>query len=298
METRMRRTHSIMTPAIVVSPRSTRLLVATFVILACFVRGSEPASRHLRLYVFDNGTLLGIDPARFGMTRETVASTEMVAASYLIVHPKGTLQWDSGVIPDEQVKGGKDRFVGRTYTTVVKKTLESQMALVGYAPRDITYFALSHSHGDHAGNANAFARSTWLVQKPERDAMFSEKRTAAQRALYSALADSRTQLLDGDFDVFGDGTVVIKAAYGHTEGHQVLQLILARTGLIILAGDLYHYQEQRGTNKVGPNEFNPAQSAASRAAIEASIKKTGGQIWIEHDASNFKRLKLAPAYYE
>lgn len=287
------------TAILLVPPRSTRLLVAACLILGCFVRGSEPASRPLRLYVFDNGALLGIDPARFGMTRETVASTEMVAASYLIVHPKGTLQWDSGVIPDEQIKDGKDRFVGRTYTTVVTKTLESQLAQVGYAPKDITYFALSHSHGDHAGNANAFAASTWLVQKPERDAMFSEKRTAAQRGLYSALASSKTRLLEGgDFDVFGDGTVVIKAAYGHTEGHQVLQVRLARTGVVILAGDLYHYQEQRGTNKVGPNEFNPAQSAASRAAIEALVKKTGGQLWIEHDASNFKKLKHAPAYYE
>jgi len=293
----MRRTHSIMTTALV-PPRPRRLLVAAFLILACFVRGSEPANRALRLYVFDNGTLHGIDPVRFGMTKEAVASTEMVASSYLIVHPKGTLQWDSGVIPDEQIKDGKDRFVGRTYTTFVTKTLESQLAQVGYAPKDITYFALSHSHGDHAGNANAFAESTWLVQKPERDVMFSEKRTAAQRALYSALANSRTRLLDGDFDVFDDGTVVIKAAYGHTEGHQVLQLRLAKTGVIILAGDLYHYQEQRGTNKVGPNEFNPAQSVASRAAIEALLKKTGGQLWIEHDAAHFKKLKLAPAYYE
>lgn len=281
-----------------VPPRPRRILVAAFLILACFVRGSEPATRPVRLYVFDNGALVGIDPARFGMTRETVASTEMVAASYLIVHPKGTLQWDSGVIPDEQIKDGKDRFVGRTYTSVVTKTLESQLAQVGFAPKDITFFALSHSHGDHAGNANAFAGSTWLVQKPERDAMFSEKRTAAQRALYSALANSRTRLLDGDFDVFDDGTVVIKAAYGHTEGHQVLQVRLARTGVVILAGDLYHYQEQRGTNKVGPNEFNPAQSAASRAEIEALIKKTRGQLWIEHDAANFKKLKLAPAYYD
>lgn len=287
-----------MTTALVFPPRPTRLLLAAVLILTCFVRGGESASLPLRLYVFDNGTLLGIDPARFGMTRETVASTEMVAASYLIVHPKGTLQWDSGVIPDEQIKDGKDRFVGRTYTTVVTKTLESQLAQVGYAPKDITYFALSHSHGDHAGNANAFAGSTWLVQKPERDAMFSEKRTPAQRVLYSALANSQTRLLDGDFDVFDDGTVVIKAAYGHTEGHQVLQVRLARTGVVILAGDLYHYQEQRGTNRVGPNEFNPAQSAASRAAIESLLNKTGGQLWIEHDAANFKKLKLAPAYYE
>ncbi len=274
-------------------------LVAAVLIWSGFLRGGEPAGQSLRLYVFDNGTILGVDPARFGMTREAVAATEFVAASYLIVHPKGTLLWDSGVIPDAQLQGGQTRFVGKFYTAVVTRTLESQLAEVGYAPKDITYFALSHSHGDHTGNANTFAGSTWLVQKLERDAMFSERRTPAQRELYSALANSQTRLLDGlDYDVFGDGTVVIKAAYGHTEGHQVLQVKLAKTGLIILAGDLYHFQEQRGTNKVGPIEFSPEQSAASRATIEALIRKTGGQLWIEHDAANFRKLKHAPAYYE
>jgi N-acyl homoserine lactone hydrolase len=284
-----------------VALRPTRLLVAAFLILASVAYGGEPASRPVRLYVFHNGTLLDLDPARFGMTRETVSATEMVVTSYLVVHPKGTLQWEAGVIPDEQIKAGQHRFPkgAKSYTTVVDKTLESQLAQVGYAPKDITYFALSHSHGDHAGNANAFAGSTWLVQKPEREYMFSDKRTPAQRAIYSALANSETRLLDGgDFDVFGDGTVVIKAAYGHTPGHQVLQVTLAKAGVIILGGDLYHYQEQRGTNKVGPNEVNPEQSAASRAAIEALIKKTGGKLWLAHDAANFRKLKLAPAYYD
>jgi N-acyl homoserine lactone hydrolase len=291
-----------MTPAtVLVPPRSARLLVAAFLMMACVAGGAEPPSQPVRLYVFDNGTLLDIDPVRFGMTRQTVAATEMVASSYLIVHPKGTLQWEAGVIPDEQIKTGQHRFPkgAKSYTTVVTKTLESQLAQVGYAPRDITYFALSHSHGDHAGNANAFARSTWLVQKPERDYMFSDKRSPAQRAIYSDLANSPIRLLDGgDHDVFGDGTVVIKAAYGHTPGHQVLQVKLAKSGLIILAGDLYHYQEQRGTNKTGPNESNPEQSAASRAAIETLIKQTGGQLWLAHDAANFRKLKLAPAYYD
>jgi glyoxylase-like metal-dependent hydrolase (beta-lactamase superfamily II) len=289
-----------MTLAIVrLPPRGRRLFVAMFLLLACIVRSGEPTSSHLRLYVFDNGSLLGVDPAIFGMTRETVAATEMVATSYLIVHPKGTLQWDAGVIPDEEIKAGNTRVVTKIYTAVVPKTLEFQLAQVGYAKKDITYFALSHAHGDHAGNANDFAGSTWLVQKPERDAMFSEKRSAAQRVLYSALANSQTRLLEGDnFDVFGDGAVVIIAAYGHTAGHQVLQIKLANTGLVILAGDLYHYQEQRGLNKGEPNDFNKEQSVASRRSIEALVKKTGAQLWLSHDFSNFKKLKIAPAYYD
>ena len=172
---------------------------------------------------------------------------------------------------------------------------------MGYTPKDITYFGLSHYHVDHIANANDFTGSTWLVQQPERDAMFAEKGGApvAQRAKYIALKDSKTKILNGqDYDVFGDGTVVIKAAYGHTPGHQVVYLKLAKTGPILLAGDLYHYQEERNTDKTPTFEFNRDQSLASRAAIEAFIKKTGAQLWIEHDLAHFSQLKKAPSYYE
>jgi N-acyl homoserine lactone hydrolase len=180
------------------------------------------------------------------------------------------------------------------------KTLRSQLALSGYAPQDVTYFALSHYHADHTANANDFARATWLVQQPERDPMFAEKGPAiTQRAQYIALKDSKTKILNGqDYDVFGDGTVVIKAAYGHTPGHQVLYVKLAKTGPVLLAGDLYHYQEERNTDKTPTFEFDRDQSLASRAAIEAFVKKSGAQLWIEHDFANFNRQKKAPAYYD
>jgi N-acyl homoserine lactone hydrolase len=78
----------------------------------------------------------------------------------------------------------------------------------------------------------------------------------------------------------------------------VLFLKLPKTGPVLLAGDLYHYNEERGTDKVPGFEFNRDQSLASRAAIEAFLKQTGAQLWIEHDMANFNRQKKAPGYYE
>jgi N-acyl homoserine lactone hydrolase len=255
--------------------------------------------KSVRLYVFDNGVIKGLDPATFHFKKEELATTDMVVCSYLIVHPKGTLVWDSGAIPDADLKADGSHVTQERFTAT--KTLKSQLAAVGYTPKDITYFGLSHYHVDHIANANDFAGSTWLVQQPERDAMFAEKGGApvAQRAKYIALKDSKTKILNGqDYDVFGDGTVVIKAAYGHTPGHQVVYLKLAKAGPILLAGDLYHYQEERNTDKTPTFEFDRDQSLASRAAIEAFIKKTGAQLWIEHDLAHFNQLKKAPGYYE
>jgi len=183
---------------------------------------------------------------------------------------------------------------------IATKTLQSQLAAVGYAPKDITYFALSHYHGDHIANSNDFVGSTWLVQKPERDAMFAEDSPVKEQLpLFNRLKDSKTKILDGqDFDVFGDGTVVVKGAYGHTPGHQVIFVKLAKSGPILLSGDLYHYREERFTDKTPTFEFNGPQSLASRANIEAFLKKSGAQLWIEHDLQLFRGLKKAPEYYE
>lgn len=254
--------------------------------------------KSVRLYVFDNGVIKGLDPATFHLKKEEIATADMVVCSYLIVHPKGTLMWDTGAIPDADLKADGSPVTQGRFTAT--RTLKSQLAEIGYTPKDITWFGLSHYHADHTANANDFSGATWLVQQPERDAMFAEKGPAiTQRAQYSALKDSKTKILQGeDYDVFGDGTVVVKAAYGHTPGHQVLYVKLAKTGPILLSGDLYHYQEERNTDKTPTFEFDHDQSLASRAAIEAFVKKTGAQLWIEHDLANFNKLKKAPGYYE
>jgi glyoxylase-like metal-dependent hydrolase (beta-lactamase superfamily II) len=114
------------------------------------------------------------------------------------------------------------------------------MAEIGYAPGDITHLAFSHFHWDHVGNANLFAGATWLVPQSEREMMFAEPPSPrTEPANFSALKTSRTvDVAANDHDVFGDGTVVIKATPGHSPGHQVLFVKLARTGPIVLSGDL------------------------------------------------------------
>src|SRR5580658_5005171 len=121
-----------------------------------------------RLYIFDCGLLTMSAPATFGFTKEEVGEKQPFAVPcYLVVHPKGTLMWDVGVIPDAQVNGTTQGI------STVTRTLKSQLAEVGYTAADIKYLALSHLHSDHTANANDFAGSTWLVHQTERDAMFA-----------------------------------------------------------------------------------------------------------------------------
>ena len=120
-------------------------------------------------------------------------------------------------------------------------------------------------------------------------------------AFFSAWEKSpRVRFIETDeHDVFGDGRVIIKAAPGHTPGHQVLALNLASTGRVVIAGDLYHYPPERTLRRAPPdNEFNVAQSAASRERIEAYLLSTKAALWIEHDFAANAKLKRAPAYYD
>jgi glyoxylase-like metal-dependent hydrolase (beta-lactamase superfamily II) len=264
-----------------------------------------PAPTSLRLYVFDCGKLKISDTSVYGFAPSDLATTDMPVPCFLVAHPKGTLMWDTGVLPDELLAPGGSVTQGNPGSSAmatVTKPLKTELAELGYTPQDITYLALSHCHWDHTANANDFAGATWLVRQEERDAMFAQP-PAFARCLtpqtFGALKNSKTVILKRDeYDVFGDGTTIIKSAPGHTPGHQVLFLKLRNTGPILLSGDLYHYPEERTEHRVPKTDFNRDQTAASRVVIEAFLKKTGAQIWIQHDFTANAKLKKAPAYYD
>ncbi len=274
----------------------TKLFLSIFAGLFAFSPTPQmPVS--VKLYIFDCGTLKSGNPDV--LLARGVTTTDMSVTAYLVVHPRGTLLWDTGVIPDDLIQPGGTTEARAT----VHKTLRSQLAEIGYKPSDITYLALSHNHYDHSANANSFAGSTWLVQKAERAAMFPDTppqnpSNAASR--FSALKNSKSVLLDGDHDVFGDGSVVIVATPGHTPGHQSLLVNLRNTGPVVLSGDLYHYPAERTLRDFTPFAAlgNPEMEVASKAKMEALLKEKKATLWIQHDILAYAQLKKSPAFYD
>jgi N-acyl homoserine lactone hydrolase len=270
-------------------------LAFTAIAFGSNAQGKAPATP--RLYVFDGGVLAS-ETARYRLTDADVEEVSLSVASFLIVHPRGVLLWEraGGVGFEQKIlrRDKQERFVK------LAPTLVSQLASAGYKPSDVTYLALSHYHWDHTADANLFAGSTWLVSKVEHDLMFSaDPPGGARPETYSALKNSKTVLItSADYDVFGDGSVVIKQAPGHTEGHSVLYLKLAKTGPVVLSGDLYHYPAERRLGRLPTFDTNEEQTKASRADIEAFLKRTGAQLWIQHDLVGFRKLKLVPQYYD
>ena len=278
--------------------KRTALILLAAALAATAAPKHAQAPKSVRLYIFDCGTIHTTSVDTYSLKKEEVGSTEMAIPCILVAHPKGTLMWDNGDIPDRAFPAGGGPATAGVVTQA--RPLLPQLAEVGYAPADITYLAMSHYHGDHVANANAFAGSTWLVRKVERDRMFSDPPIPrSDPANYTQLKNSKTIIIDkNEYDVFGDGTVIIKSTPGHTPGHQSLFLKLARTGPVVLSGDLYHYPEERSLNRLPVTEFNKDQTAASRAELEAFLKKTGAQLWIQHDFLGNAKLKKAPQFYE
>ena len=286
-------------------------ILAAFVMLAAAPstsaqqRAQPPKSP--RLFVFDCGRLKIADTGRFQLKKEEVAVSDLSVACFMVAHPKGTLMWDTGAVPDSawkptgspvDVKLVLPDKQEREVTMV--KPLRAQLAEAVYQPSDITHFSTSHYHYDHNANDNLFAGATWFVRQVERDAMFAAKPTdLTEPANFSALQKSKTVIIKtDDYDVFGDGTVVIKFTPGHTPGHQVLYLKLAKTGPVLLVGDLYHYPEERTLSRVPTFEFNQQQTVSTRTTVETFLKKTSAQLWIQHDFAANAKLKKSPAYYD
>ena len=274
------------------------LVFTGLVAIGADAQRSQPAPTSPRIYIFDNGAIRGLDPSLFNFRREELDEVDFVNTSYLIVHPRGTLMFDAGAVADSHFKGDGAPVVEGVVTAT--QPLLPQLAAAGYTPRDVTYFALSHYHSDHTGNANAFASATWIVQKAERDFMFADSpQGIIQPATYSALRTADTKILDNeDFDVFGDGSVVVMATPGHTPGHQVVAVKLANRGTVVLGGDLYHYPEERTTGRVPTFEFAAEQSKASRARIEQYLEDNDAVLWIEHDIATHAALPKSPEYVD
>jgi len=274
------------------------LAAATLSIAVAEAQQKPPVVTFPRIYVFEAGSIKGLDPKLFNFKREELKEVDFVNIAYLIVHPKGTIMFDTGGIPDSAFKAGGGPVTEGIMSAT--KPLKPQLASVGYKPSDIRYLILSHYHSDHTANANDFAGATWIVQKAERDFMFSDKpQGIIQPTQYSALKNAKTTVLNNeDLDVFGDGSVVVMSTPGHTQGHQVLFVKLPRRGPVVLAGDLYHYPEERATGRTPTFEFNAEQSAASRKKIESFVKQNKAELWIEHDIATAAKLPKAPAFVE
>jgi N-acyl homoserine lactone hydrolase len=275
----------------------TRIFLALVTLWACLTAVSPglaqqpaapPAKPGLeRLYVLYCGDIALDDASSF--TPGASGPGALSVTCYLVKHGQDWLLWDTG-LPDALVaKPEGQRSNAGLWTS--KQTLVGQLAELGLKPADIHYLAMSHSHPDHVGNLGLFAQSTLVVQKAEYDWPLPDG---------SPRFDPKQPVIkvDGDRDLFGDGSVVLISTPGHSPGHQCLLLKLPKTGAVLLSGDAVHTRANWDSHRVPERNFNVAQSLASLDRMAAVLKESKAQLWIGHEVKEVATHKYAPGYYE
>ncbi len=280
------------------------ILIVTVALFSCKEVKKEVASKEttkpeIKLYTFSGGTVMVNNLELFSQdTTYQGQSKEFADPYYVISHPKGTLMWDAG-LPEGLVAAPEPITPpGGAFTISRNDSVNNQLKLIGMTPDDIDYLALSHTHFDHSGHANAISNATWLVQDVEYDMITSDEiRNSENAGLYEAIKSLKNvKKLNGDFDVFGDGSVIIKSMPGHTPGHQVLFLDMPENGPTLLTGDLYHLYENREHKRVPSFNFDVAQTLSSMDSFEAFAKEKNAKVYLQHQKEDFNKMPKAPKY--
>jgi N-acyl homoserine lactone hydrolase len=245
-----------------------------------------------KLYIINCGEGVAGDISRWSPGDNVGKSMDFVDNCYLIHHAQGWLLWDTGI--NDAVAGMPDGLAPadpRMTHWRRPKTLASQLEMLAVKPADIKYVAISHTHPDHIGNIEMFPQTMLLVQKAEYE-------WPSPLGVGRFKAEHPVTKLEGDYDVFGDGSVTVLATPGHTPGHQSLLVKLPNTGAIVLSGDAVHFKSNWDNRGVPSGNTDKDKTLASMQRIADIMAKENAQLWINHDKAQRDTLKMAPAYYD
>ena len=245
-----------------------------------------------KLYVLNCGEGVAGDISRWSPGVNEGKSMDFVDNCYLIKHAQGWFLWDTGIsdavaaMPNGLAPSDPKAVFWRR-----PKTLAAQLDHLGVTPADIKAMAVSHTHPDHIGNVEMFPTTMLYVQKAEYEwpAANNEPRFKPAHPVTK---------LEGDRDVFGDGSVTILSTPGHTPGHQSLLVKLAHTGAVVLSGDAVHFKGNWDNRGVPALNFSKEQTLASMQKISDTLTKEKAQLWINHDKAQRDGLKMSPEFYD
>jgi len=259
-----------------------------------YAQAQDKQPIQIKLYAIDCGR---IDVSNFAGFSDTGdydnKSIQLADPCFLIVHPKGTLLWDTG-LSDSLVK--KPETVDLYHFTKTT-TLEENLKKINLKPEEIKYVSVSHSHFDHMSGLDQFSHSTWILQKKELAyAKTHPNPFVIDASTLTGWKTAHKIMIDGDYDVFSDGTVQILSTPGHTPGHQSLMIKLPQTGVIIISGDEFHQRSSFEPLRVPAFNTSRADTMASADRIKGLMKNKNAHIIVQHDMQDFEELPKFPNY--
>jgi N-acyl homoserine lactone hydrolase len=273
---------------------------------------SAASPEGMKLYVFSSGWLT-IDKS--SLQTGATGKITVPVAFFLIKHPKGNVIFDTGnndkVITDPTYWGPLAQMLGPDSKSP-DIAIDTQLAKAGVKPSDINYVILGHMHLDHAGNVGKFPGATIVYQRDEIVNAFWPKPgygccyiTADFAMLRNDVGQNQTNRqkvieLNGDLDLFGDGSIYIHRAVSHTPGSQMLVVRLPKTGPVVLTSDVCYLMDnlQKDMLPTVSLAYDPAGMLDAYSYIKHLMSAEGADVIFAHDEETFKKHKHAPEFYE
>ncbi|MBV9152994.1 MAG: N-acyl homoserine lactonase family protein [Alphaproteobacteria bacterium] len=275
--------------------------------LACAITAisSAQAQQTPKLYVFSSGSLGGFPKAALQIGGQGNVDWAPVSF-YVITHPKGNIIFDTGnndktITDPDGWWGPLAKGFGLKMTQ--DDAIPAQLAKIKLKPDDIKYVVLGHMHLDHGGNVSQFPNSTVVVQNDELKAAWWPDVGYSLYYIpgdFEATKKMNIVRLDGDLDMFGDGSVRLFRAPGHTPGSQFAVVRLKNTGPVILTSDAVYLKENLDKNLIPPipGTWSPQGMYAGYQHIRQIRDMEGAQLFMAHDPELFKAAKHAPDFYD
>ena len=274
-------------------------LIFALSVLASACDQSQESEMGLQLYAMDCGSIDVDDMSSFSSDGTFDGQQySLVVPCYLIRHSKGDLLWDTGF--DQSLIETPDGLRGGGFHSTVSVRLTDQLQMLGLDPDDIDYVSVSHSHPDHIGNAGLFKKSTFVISAAEFSYMFSdEARGNAERiAPYAHLESADVIKYDEEYDLFGDGLVVMKTLPGHTPGSAILQLTLENAGVVLLTGDLITHAAGRDVGAIPAFNTDIEKTRSSLVRFEELANAKDARVIIQHEPADFEALPIFPSWLD
>jgi glyoxylase-like metal-dependent hydrolase (beta-lactamase superfamily II) len=256
----------------------------------------------IKLYQVTSG-VLQLDKGWMTAMRDVGKLIKVPVAMYIIDHPRGLVVYDTGnnvAVSDGQCESYWGKLC-QAFLPIQKReeVIDKWLEKFGYSTDDVKYVVLSHMHLDHAGNMEMFPNATHVVQKVEMKTAWWPERFQAGAFVLGDYDDARNFKyleLTGDFDLFGDGSVVILDTKGHTQGHQSLMVELENTGTLFLAGDAV-YTPENEAGVIPGITWNTYESMKSIDRLKMLRDAHQGQLWYSHGIEQYNAHKH-DTYYD
>jgi N-acyl homoserine lactone hydrolase len=249
------------------------------------VEQEEPAIDAERVYVFVGGsedTLASLfDPWDPGCG----ATVRIPYFFYLVLHPRGPVLIDCGAHPDLAIDPASRLGSQAEMSSVVMGPGEdvlSRLASVGVKADAVEHVVLTHLHFDHCGGLAGLPGATAHVQAAER--AFAENPPVYQQPAYIQddwRGHRRWHELDGELDLFGDGSIRAIPTPGHTPGHQSVVVRLAGRTLVLVGDAAYHPTKMRERRLPG-YLWNPDRLVESWEVLEAVEQDLDAELLFSH----------------